>query len=201
MSSPVSPSGPPPGAAAPSQSSSTDSPTAEPGGLVADAGPAFDPTTPAPRLALPKADDTPPAKVKAVDIEDTIRGLLQAKGMLLHSALAVGPKLNVESTEWQYLDEDLEAIAPPLARIISRFPAAATAVAAGGDPIAVGMGFLSYGARSIAERQAVLAIAQQGARPAHVDIDPAATPSVYEDAAAGDDDDSPEVPPLAARGR
>src|SRR6185312_15437551 len=90
--------------------------------------------------------------------------VLSAKGELLHSLMAVGRKLDVETDEWRYMDEDLNTIAPPLARIISRFPAAATAVAAGGDPIAVGLGFIQYGTRSVAEAQyaRAVAIARQG---------------------------------------
>lgn len=198
MPSPQTPPSPTPDEQDPSPVSETVSSTSEPGGLVDDAGPAF---TPGARPVREPATRTAAAKPgpKAVELEETIRSLLAGKGEILHGVFAVGPKVGLETDEWRYLQSELDTLAPPLARMIASMPAAAAAVAAGGDPIAIGAGFLGYGLRSIGERQAAVATARlraSGGAP-EVIID-APTPAA--DAAAADDDAGMEVPPITARG-
>jgi hypothetical protein len=202
------------GAAAPSPNSSTGSPAAR--SDVADPGPAFDPAA-----AVEPARDSSPTgrpggRAPLADSswrEAQVRQLLVAQGHLTHGLVAVGPKVGVETAEWQYLDEDLDAIAPGLVRMMNKIPAVKAAAAAG-DPIAVGLGFLGYGARSIAERQAALAIASGEDVPApgpahdrsthgwdggpdeaapHVDLSGASH------ADAADLDPARDIPPLAPR--
>jgi hypothetical protein len=81
---------------------------------------------------------------------DTLRQILTAKGSLIHSIAGVGEQ------DWHYTEADLQAIAPPLARILNRYPV--TRAAAGtGDEIALTIGLGGYVSRSYRERRAVLA--------------------------------------------
>jgi hypothetical protein len=86
-----------------------------------------------------------------------IKSLLQAKGALVHGVLAV----DKSSQEWLYTAADLDAIAPALARIMNRYPAT-RAAAAGGDELAVAVGFAGYAARSYSERRAAIALQAAG---------------------------------------
>lgn len=131
--------------AASSTASSEGSPTSA--AFVADPGPAFD---------ADAASELPPPEPAAIlDVEwdeQTVRGLLTAKGEVLHMALAV----DKESDEWRYTRGDLTAIAPPLTRILNRYDA--TRAAAGtGDELALIIGLTGYVGRSIAERRVALA--------------------------------------------
>lgn len=83
--------------------------------------------------------------------EDQVRGFLFAQGALAHSMIAVEKGV---SSEWVYLEQDLEAIAPPLTRIINRFPVVAYVFERLGDYPAIGMGFAGYVGRSLEERAA-----------------------------------------------
>ena len=80
--------------------------------------------------------------------EEQVRGFLVAQGAAVHGLVAVEP----DSNEWVYLESDLEAIAPPLTRIINRFPMVAATFARFGDWPALGMGALGYVGRSLEER-------------------------------------------------
>lgn len=148
---PPSPSDPPPIAAAASGGSSTGSAKASQPteGFISDPGPGF----------VPGADDTPPLEappeLHAVPAlipewdEDTVGTLLTAKGELLHGAIGVN------DNDWRYTQADLGAIAPPLTRILNRYPAT-QAVAGMGDPLALTIGVLGYGIRSTRERAEIL---------------------------------------------
>lgn len=139
------------GSAPSSTASGTGSPTTNGGGFVTEPGPTFEPGP---------EDDAPPAAGNVAELrpvpdeipewgEDTIGQLLNAKGELLHGAIGVA------DDDWRYTQADLAAIAPPLARILNRYPA--TRAAAGmGDPLALTIGVLGYGVRSTRERAAVL---------------------------------------------
>lgn len=133
---------PPP--AASSAASSTASRTASP--LVGDAGPAFDPSSaqaPEPQAelhALPELEGWE---------QDVVEGLLTAQGSAAHALAGIGEQ------DWVYTEHDLAAIAPPLTRILNRYPA--TRAAAGtGDELAVMIGLGGYVTRSYVERRSVL---------------------------------------------
>jgi hypothetical protein len=125
--------------------------------FIGDPGPAFDarqadelagePASPRGQLhALPGGGEL------GLQVEEeTVRGFLTAQGELAHLAIGVG------ELDWRYTEADLRAIAPPLTRIVNRYPAAAETVAALGDPAAAGIGLFNYGLRSLQERRAVLA--------------------------------------------
>jgi hypothetical protein len=181
--------------------SSPGSSTASDAGLVADAGPVFDPNeVDDDRTAPPELDEPNSPAWTPDDLwdEQRVRSVLQAKGLVLHGLLAVDPS----SDEWSYTDDDLSAIAPPLTRILNRYDATRAAAAAG-DELAVAVGFGGYAIRSYGQRKAALAmleLAQQRERAAggtpHVTLAPDVA------AAAGADDDEIEPsPPLAPRVR
>lgn len=119
-------------------------------GFVADAGPAFEPGD----------DEGPPEAGGAADLhvlesevawdEQALGGLLRAKGQVLHSLAGVGER------DWEYTDADIAAIAPPLARILNRYPAT-KAAAGSADPLALTIAASAMVARSMGERRAVLA--------------------------------------------
>jgi hypothetical protein len=120
------------------------------GGFVENPGPGFQPSpedaapTPAEPTELHPVPDLIPEWEEA-----TLGQLLSAKGELLHGAIGVAEE------DWRYTQADLAAIAPPLARILNRYPAT-RAAAAMGDPLALTIGVLGYGVRSTRERAAVL---------------------------------------------
>jgi hypothetical protein len=137
-----------------SEPSSTASSTGS--AFIADPGPAFEasepragaePAAPAGELhALP----TPPPEWE----EDAVRGILTAKGQLLHVAVGVAER------DWTYTEGDLAAIAPPLTRILNRYDA--TRAAAGtGDEIGLIIGVGGYVTRSYRERMAALRAREQ----------------------------------------
>ena len=99
------------------------------------------------------AEPLPPAPAEPLPIEtvaeDQVRGFLVAQGAFVHSLIAVEKGA---SNEWIYLEQDLEAIAPPLTRIINRFPLAAYTFARLGDYPALAMGFGGYVGHSLEER-------------------------------------------------
>jgi hypothetical protein len=173
-------------------------------------GPTFEPSEPAGAAAAP------------IELGDALAGgpnwsanrigsLLEAKGALLHGALAK----DKSSTEWLYTKADLAAIAPALARIMNRYPAT-RAAAAGGDELAVAMGFAGYGARSWSERRAAIALERfdQAAAEAGSDFGapieavpapaPAPMQTAADYAAAAPEPDWPsetEPPPITGRTR
>jgi hypothetical protein len=87
--------------------------------------------------------------------EDTVRSILTAKGGAIHAVAGVAEE------DWLYTEADLAAIAPPLTRILNRYPV--TQAAAGtGDELAVVIGLSGYTMRSWAERKAEIeALAEQ----------------------------------------
>jgi hypothetical protein len=117
--------------------------------FVADAG-AFDPDAPA-------AEPSPAAggaELHALPTllpeweEQSVRSVLTAKGAALHTLIAV----DKESDEWRYTETDLNAIAPPLTRILNRYDA--TRAAAGtADEIALIVGLSGYVGRSVRTRR------------------------------------------------
>ena len=98
----------------------------------------------------------PPEPIPLIEIsEEQVRGVLRAQGALLHGTAAV----EKDSTEWVYLQADLDAIVPPLTRIVNRYDVLARAMAHG-DFLAIALGMAGYGKRSLEERAAGLARAQ-----------------------------------------
>lgn len=95
----------------------------------------------------------PPAEPLPIGLvaEEQVRGFLVAQGALAHNFVAVEKG---ESSEWLYLEQDLEAIAPPLTRIINRFPIVAYTFERLGDYPAIAMGVGGYVGRSLEERAA-----------------------------------------------
>jgi hypothetical protein len=130
--------------------SGADSSKADGAGLLGDAGPDFQQAPPTP--ATPPIDAGAALAGGELWNVSRVKAILTAKGVLLHGALAV----DKQSTEWVYTQADLQAIAPPLTRILNRYEP--TRVAAGaGDEMALGIGLLGYAARSISERRRALA--------------------------------------------
>lgn len=123
--------------------------------FVADPGPAFDPSKAAPAPEPERAQlHALPEPMELWDEERVRRGLV-AKGQLVHAVVGVG------EADWLYTEQDLKAIAAPLASILNRYDM--TRAAAGvSDELAVAVGFGGYAARSVRERAAVLrALAEQ----------------------------------------
>lgn len=173
--------------------SSTASGTPDPDGLVGDAGPPFDPSGEQP----PPPVQLDPDALAGGDrwSAQRVRALLEGKGELLHQAVAVDP----DSTEWRYTAADLRTIAPPLARILNRYDVT-RAAAAGGDELAVAVGFAGYGMRSWSERRAALRLlAEDEPEPPYVS--PAAAPAPADPEPAPTDDGLPPddaLPPIAS---
>lgn len=176
-----------------SAASSTASPAAD---LIGDAGPAFiEPERD--ELPGPDAAELAAAVGGLSWSEPRVRAILQAKGQALHGLIAVDPA----SDEWVYTSGDLTAIAPPLTRILNRYPAT-RAAAASGDELALVIGFAGYGMRSWSQRRAALQLlaAYQAEQP---EPDYAA-PTVAEPAGGADDDldaGPTVVPPITGRRR
>jgi hypothetical protein len=123
--------------------------------FIGDPGPAFD--------ARAAADAPPPelgqpALPELLWEEASVRGVLTAQGAAVHMAIGKGEQ------DWLYLEGELATIAPPLTRILNRYPQT-QALAAGGDAIAAAIGFGAYGMRSILERRAALLEAQAEPEP------------------------------------
>jgi hypothetical protein len=124
-----------------SQASST---TSSP--YVAGAGPGFDAKTPPPEA--PTAEETQAAFLEEWQ-EEQLRDWLRNAGALAHAGFGVGQH------DWEFVQADLDRIAPPLTRIFNRWQPS-RAAAAYSDPAAAGVGFFMYGWRSTVERTAVL---------------------------------------------
>jgi hypothetical protein len=93
-----------------------------------------------------------PGEQELLDIEwdpNVVKSILEASGSVLHQAAGKGEQ------DWIFIERELRAIAPPLARILSRYPATAAAAAAG-DEFAVIIGLSGYTIRSLKERKAAL---------------------------------------------
>lgn len=119
-----------------------------PDDLIGDAGPEFDPAAEPASSPLAGALDGAGGEDWK---EARVRGLLNAKGELVHGVLAV----DKSSTEWRYTAADLDVIAPALTRILNRYDATRAAAAAG-DELVVAVGFAGYAARSYGERRLAL---------------------------------------------
>lgn len=158
--SPGSPSNPPspsesPSEGAPSRASRTASSAAS-GPFLEDPGPEFRADAASANGAgEPEPEQPPPAELHALPEpaqlweRETVESILTAQGSLLHSAAGVG------QGDWLYTESDLMAIAPPLTRILNRYPT--TRAAAGtGDELALMVGLGGYVSRSYRERKAVL---------------------------------------------
>jgi hypothetical protein len=144
-----SPTDPSPNGEEPSGDSSTASPPAD-SAFVGDPGPAFDPEAPAPEAPEPRPD----AELHALPglegwEQDAVESLLRGQGAVLHAVAGVGDQ------DWLYTEDDLAAIAPPLTRILNRYPAT-RAAAGSGDELALMLGLGAYATRSWAERRDVL---------------------------------------------
>lgn len=121
--------------------------------FMADAGPTFDPE----RQAEPEREHERVGELHALPDappmweEDSVRTTLRAKGSAIHAIAGV------TDADWLYTAADLDAIAPPLTRILNRHDL--TRAAAGtADEIAVVIGFGGYITRSYRERRAALAL-------------------------------------------
>jgi hypothetical protein len=79
--------------------------------------------------------------------EAQVRELLIAQGALVHGFLAI----EKGSEEWVWLQAELDAIVPPLTRIVNRYDFLRRA-AEHADPLPIGMALFSYTQRSLAER-------------------------------------------------
>jgi hypothetical protein len=123
--------------------------------FIGDPGPAFDERAAA---AAPAPEPVGEPLPLLVWEEDSVRGVLTAQGAVLHMAAGKG------ETDWQYLEGELDTIAPPLTRILNRYPQT-QALAAGGDALAAAIGFGAYGVRSVLERRAALEAAAAAAEP------------------------------------
>lgn len=170
-----------------SAASSRDSGKGSDGFGVTDPGPEFDPDD------IPPEAPPPPGDEPAVDLEwreDQVRAILTAQGGMTHALLGGEARIGPEA--WLHTQADLAAIAPPLTRILNRFPAT-QAAAAGGDFFALGIGAFGYGTRSTLQmRQYRTWLAEHpdqpipGAAPA----DPPAEPVVF----PSDDERDPRLP-------
>lgn len=119
--------------------------------FVSDPGPDFEPGNQREGFE-PPAPAGGPAAAPVPELgweEDSVRSILTAKGGAIHAVAGVSEE------DWIYTQADLDAIAPPLTRILNRYPV--TQAAAGtGDELAVMIGLGGYAMRSYAERKAEL---------------------------------------------
>lgn len=153
---PKAPSPSPADEAASSAESAPDSPTSS-GGVIGDAGPEFDPEAAAGQPQVLQPDEV--LEPEQLWDPDTIESILRLKGRALHSVIGVAEE------DWLYTELDLQAIAPPLQRILNRYEPT-RALAKHADPLVVGVAFLGYGVRSLEERAAVLReLADDGLEP------------------------------------
>jgi hypothetical protein len=139
-------------AAARSSRASSSAPTSRAAGLfIGDPGPAFDADQAAREPAPELAAGEPPLVADALPAweEDAVRSILTAQGNLVHGVAGVA------EDDWIYLQHELDAIAPPLTRILNRVPALRAAAEAG-DGIAVMIGLGGYTVRSYTARRAEL---------------------------------------------
>jgi hypothetical protein len=140
--------------AASEDSSRASSPEAS--SFVGDAGPAFAADGQNAREGFAAPEIAPDPALAFGWEEDSVRSILTAKGGVLHMLAGVGDQ------DWLYTEADLMAIAPPLTRILNRYPV--TQAAAGtGDELAVLIGVGGYATRSYIERKAILESAAEEA--------------------------------------
>lgn len=99
-------------------------------------------------LAAPEVLDADPGLGWDVEV---VRLILRAQGAGAHAFLAAGHPDAFRMTE-----ADLEAIAPPLTRILNRYDAT-RAAAAMGDEAALVIGYGQYGIRSMRQRGQAIA--------------------------------------------
>jgi hypothetical protein len=135
----------------PSHASRTASSAARVGPFLEDPGPEFRAEDGG--AAAPETPEAGPAELHALPEamweQESVSSILNAQGTALHAVAGVG------QSDWVYTEADLMAIAPPLTRILNRYPA--TRAAAGtGDELAVAIGLGGYVSRSYRERKAVL---------------------------------------------
>lgn len=142
-----SPASAPPPSEADSSPASGRASQSEPGGFIADAGPAFDPEAAGAEMP-PPAPTAEPAELVQWE-ERTIEALLGLKGRALHAAAGVAEQ------DWRYTEVDLAAIAPPLTRICNRYEPIQR-LAKYSDPMTLAFALGAYGVRSLEERQAEL---------------------------------------------
>jgi hypothetical protein len=84
------------------------------------------------------------------------------QGNVTHAIFKVGPD---DRETWKQTEEDLNAIAPPMTRLLNRYDVTRAAAAAG-DEIALAAAITAYGARNYTRRRRLLAaIAAQGPQP------------------------------------
>lgn len=120
--------------------------------FVGDPGPDFEPGNAREGFEAPEpggADLHAPPPAELGWEEDSVRSILTAKGAAIHALAGVAEE------DWLYTEADLAAIAPPLTRILNRYPVTQAAAGAG-DELAVVIAFGGYGMRSWAERKAML---------------------------------------------
>lgn len=133
-----------------SKDSAKGSPADASAAFLSDPGPGFD----AAGEPGPEPEQAPAALHALPGLEpeweeDALARLLLAKGELLHTFAGVA------ENDWRYMAPDLKAIAPPLARILNRVPAA-RAAAVGQDPLALAIATSAYMIRSGKERAVAL---------------------------------------------
>jgi hypothetical protein len=103
-----------------------------------------EPSEPAPAIATPDvdaSDDDAPSLLPTIN-EDTIRAVLDATGKLLHQAAGRTPN------HWLFLEEELDLIAPPLARR-ARKSSMLRKVAGSSDAYIIVLAFAGYGIRNL----------------------------------------------------
>lgn len=118
-------------------------------GFLGNPGPAFDPGGEEAPEQPQEADLRALPALEPEWDEEALQRLLLAKGELLHTFAGVA------ENDWRYTAADLKAIAPPLSRILNRYPAT-RAVSTAQDPLALAIGVSAYAIRSGRERGAVL---------------------------------------------
>lgn len=120
--------------------------------FVSNPGPEFQPGDEPPPVAGAGDVEPPLQLLPSLEPEwedEAVARLLVAKGELLHTFVGVA------DDDWRYTEADLRAIAPPLSRILNRYPAT-KAAAVGQDPLALAIATSAYAIRSAQERAAAL---------------------------------------------
>lgn len=122
---------------------------------------------PAPDAPAPGELRTPPPDVEWTQRQ--VRSLLEVQGRATHAVVGVGEQ------DWLHTEADLAAIAPPLTRILNRYPATAAAAAIGDEALLIA-GVGGYAMRSWLERkQELQRRAATAAAPAPRDAGPGTT--------------------------
>ena len=142
--------------------------------FLADPGPEFDPKR------APAAPEVEPELVAVEEWEEKqVRELLTLQGEIAHAFLSAGED---DKDTWIHTERDLNAIAPPLTRIMNRYDAMRAAAAAG-DEILLASAVSRYGARNYIKRRRYIA-AIRAAEPqpiTGVDAPPESGPESDED--------------------